>query len=333
MLQVEFDDMAQVMSVFGPYDEYVKAIEKALGVAVKSRDNVVEVSGEADEDVRIAAETLRTLKKMLAKGEQMSEWMVGQAMDMVRSGNADDAIEAMSDVVAVTYRGKPVKCRTIGQKRYIKAIKNHTVTICIGPAGTGKTYLAIAMAVAALKRKECSRIILTRPAVEAGEKLGFLPGDLQSKVDPYLRPLYDALFDFLGQEQFNRLLENGTIEVAPLAYMRGRTLNDSMVILDEGQNATLPTLKMVLTRFGEGSKVILTGDITQIDLPRENASGLKKAADILADIEGISVVYLTNKDVVRHKLVKDIVNAFEKYEKAQGGGAKAASRRFVRKEG
>ncbi|MFR6345044.1 MAG: PhoH family protein [Christensenellales bacterium] len=240
---------------------------------------------------------------------------VSQAVETAANGNSEQVLEATRDVIAVTYQGKPVKCKTIGQKQYIQTIRDNTVTICIGPAGTGKTYLAIAMAVAALKRKEVSRIILTRPAVEAGEKLGFLPGDLQSKVDPYLRPLYDALFDFLGQEQFSRNLEKGVIEVAPIAYMRGRTLNDAFIILDEGQNATLETLKMVLTRFGEGSHLVLTGDITQIDLSGGQKSGLKQCAQMLRGIDDIGVIQLTNRDVVRHKLVKEIIKAFEKYEK------------------
>ncbi len=230
---------------------------------------------------------------MVAEGETVNDWAVSQAIEMTASGQTEEVMAATRDAVAVTYQGKPVKCKTLGQKQYIQAIRDNTVTICIGPAGTGKTYLAIAMAVAALKRKEVSRIILTRPAVEAGEKLGFLPGDLQSKVDPYLRPLYDALFDFLGQEQFSRSLEKGVIEVAPIAYMRGRTLNDAFLVLDEGQNATLETLKMVLTRFGEGSKVVLTGDITQIDLSGGQRSGLKSARRCSPASRGIGVVRLS----------------------------------------
>ena len=221
----------------------------------------------------------------------------------------------MDDVVAVTAQGKKIKCRSIGQKRYLDIVKRNTVTICVGPAGTGKTYLAMAMAVVALKNKQISRIILTRPAVEAGEKLGFLPGDLQDKVDPYLRPLYDALYDFLGAEGYQRMAESGVIEVAPLAYMRGRTLNDAFIILDEAQNCTREQMKMFLTRFGEGSKVVVTGDVTQIDLPRERASGLKLSMEILKNIPDIGIIQLTHKDVVRHTLVKSIIKAFEKYEK------------------
>ncbi len=311
---VEFSTLDELMAVFGPYDANVSLIERALDVSINARDKQVEVRGEA-EARRAAAKTLKTLQRMVAEGETVNDWAVSQAIEMTASGQTEEVMAATRDAVAVTYQGKPVKCKTLGQKQYIQAIRDNTVTICIGPAGTGKTYLAIAMAVAALKRKEVSRIILTRPAVEAGEKLGFLPGDLQSKVDPYLRPLYDALFDFLGQEQFSRSLEKGVIEVAPIAYMRGRTLNDAFLVLDEGQNATLETLKMVLTRFGEGSKVVLTGDITQIDLSGGQISGLKKCAEMLSGIEGIGVVRLSNRDVVRHKLVKEIIKAFEKYER------------------
>lgn len=314
--QVEFATLDQLMAVFGPYDANVSLIERALDVKINARDKQVEVRGAAD-NRKAAASTLRALQRMAEQGEAIGDWAVSQAIEMVTNGDAEAVMQATRDTVAVTYQGKPVKCKTLGQKQYIQAIKDNTVTICIGPAGTGKTYLAIAMAVAALKRKEVSRIILTRPAVEAGEKLGFLPGDLQSKVDPYLRPLYDALFDFLGQESFSRNLEKGVIEVAPIAYMRGRTLNDAFIVLDEGQNATLETLKMVLTRFGEGAKVVLTGDITQIDLSGGQKSGLKKCGEMLKDIEGIGVVQLTNRDVVRHKLVKEIIKAFEKYEKQQ----------------
>lgn len=310
---VEFDDIAQVMSVFGSFDEHVKTLEKALEVSIQLREARVEIHGEP-EAVKAAVDTVETLKKLLANGEVINDWMVNHALELAQSGNVDDAVAAMTNVIAFTCRGKPVKCKTLGQKNYIKALKENTVTICIGPAGTGKTYLAIAVAVTMLKKKEISRIIMTRPAVEAGEKLGFLPGDLQSKVDPYLRPLYDALYDFLGQEQCQRYLENGTIEVAPLAYMRGRTLSDAFVVIDEAQNATLETLKMVLTRFGEGAKVAITGDVTQVDLPKEQGSGLQKCADLLKGIEGIEVVNLTNRDVVRHKLVKEIIKAFEKYE-------------------
>ena len=312
--QVAFATIDQLMTVFGPYDANVSLIERALDVKINARDKQVEVRGEKP-SVNAAVKALQTLQRMAQQGEDINDWAVSQAVETAANGNSEQVLEATRDVIAVTYQGKPVKCKTIGQKQYIQTIRDNTITICIGPAGTGKTYLAIAMAVAALKRKEVSRIILTRPAVEAGEKLGFLPGDLQSKVDPYLRPLYDALFDFLGQEQFSRNLEKGVIEVAPIAYMRGRTLNDAFIILDEGQNATLETLKMVLTRFGEGSHLVLTGDITQIDLSSGQKSGLKQCAQMLRGIDDIGVIQLTNRDVVRHKLVKEIIKAFEKYEK------------------
>ena len=311
---VQFDDIVQMMSIFGPCDENVKAIEQSLDVTVNSRDSNVEVRGETDEAVHVAIETIETLKKMFQNGEPMNDWAVSQALDLVRNGEAEYTVEVMKGVVAITQAGKPVRCKTIGQRNYIKAIQENTITVCIGPAGTGKTYLAIAMAVKALKNKEVSRIILTRPAVEAGEKLGFLPGDLQSKVDPYLRPLYDALYDFLGQETVKKHLETGVIEVAPIAYMRGRTLNSVFAVIDESQNAVLDTHLMMLTRLGEGSKMVLTGDVTQIDLPRDRESGLEKCAEILKGIDDIAVIHLNNRDVVRHKLVKEIVKAFEKYE-------------------
>ena len=326
---VEFESLDQVMDTVGPNDCHLKAIDKAFGVACHISATGVTVSGNDPAAVRSAGSAFRILQKMRRTTPVLTSMMVDQAMELATGEggvDADQAVEAMTDVVAVTYRGKPVKCKTIGQKNYIKAIRDNTVTICIGPAGTGKTYLAMAMAVNALKRKEISRIILTRPAVEAGERLGFLPGDLQQKVDPYLRPLYDALYDFLGQEQAHRYLETGVIEVAPLAYMRGRTLSDCLVILDEGQNATLETLKMVLTRFGEGAKVVVNGDVTQIDLGQERTSGLRQCAELLKGIESIAVVRLTNRDVVRHKLVKEIIKAFEKYEEKESKSPRPQSR-------
>ncbi|MEA5002398.1 MAG: PhoH family protein, partial [Christensenella sp.] len=274
------------------------------------------ISGEP-KAAKEAADIIEVLKKMYNKNETIGESTIGYAMELVNEGHQEMVNEMMSDVVAITSRGKQIKCKSYGQKEYIKAIKDNTVVVCVGPAGTGKTYLAMAMAVVALKNKQISRIILTRPAVEAGEKLGFLPGDMQNKVDPYLRPLYDALYDFMGAEAYARLAEKGTIEVAPLAYMRGRTLSDAFIILDEAQNCTMEQMKMFLTRFGENSKVVVTGDITQIDLPKERSSGLKKVTGILKNIDHIGIVNLTNKDVVRHPLVKNIVKAFEKYENRQ----------------
>ncbi|WP_183772093.1 PhoH family protein [Catenibacillus scindens] len=301
--------------IFGPFDSNIKLIEKTLPVTITGQGDRVKVTGE-EGAAQKAAQVLETLKKMRDNHEIVNENVVSQAIDLVDDGAADEAVMVMKDVITLTNKGKPVKCKTIGQRNYINAIKDHAVTICIGPAGTGKTYLAIAMAVDALKREEISRIILTRPAVEAGEHLGFLPGDLQSKVDPYLRPLYDALFEMLGEESFNRNLERGIIEVAPLAYMRGRTLNNSFVILDEAQNASLEQMFMVLTRLGEGSKIIVTGDVTQVDL-MDRASGLERSAMILKDVDGIAISRLSNRDVVRHKLVRDIIKAFENYREKE----------------
>lgn len=312
---IELDSAAQMSAIFGPCDANMKAIERTLNVTAVCRDMVLTIAGET-KNVNKAAESIETLKKMYDSGQPVNDLTVGQAIELVEDGSADDAVTVMKDVLTLTFKGKPVKCKTIGQKNYTKAIEENTVTICTGPAGTGKTYLAIAMAVEALKKEEISRIILTRPAVEAGEHLGFLPGDLQSKVDPYLRPLYDALFEMLGEEKFNRCLERGIIEVAPLAYMRGRTLSNSTIILDESQNASLEQLFMVLTRLGEGSKIIVTGDVTQVDL-QDKHSGLEKCAKILKGIENIAVVELSNRDVVRHKLVKDIIKAFEKYHEKE----------------
>ena len=260
----------------------------------------------------IARNVVEKLLSLIKRGESIDRGRIRYAIDLAREGNSELILELADDVIAFTSKGKQIKCKTLGQKRYINALKHNTVVFGVGPAGTGKTYLAVAMAVLAYKNKEVSRIILTRPAVEAGEKLGFLPGDLQNKVDPYLRPLYDALYDFLGSENFRILSERGVIEVAPLAYMRGRTLNDAYIILDEAQNCTVEQMKMFLTRFGEGSRVVVTGDITQIDLPREKTSGLIHALRVLNDVEGLSIVYLTARDVVRHEMVQRIVRAYEK---------------------
>ncbi len=322
---IEFDDIDQMAAVFGPFDTNIKMIEKKLNVTVIGQEMGIRLTGTA-KDVEKAAGTVDTLKKMYNNKEIINESVIDRAMDLVEDGAPEDAVTVMRDVITLTSKGKPVKCKTIGQKNYIKTIEENTVTICIGPAGTGKTYLAIAMAVSALKNEEISRIVLTRPAVEAGEHLGFLPGDLQSKVDPYLRPLYDALFEMLGEETFNRCLERGIIEVAPLAYMRGRTLGDSWIIVDESQNASLEQLLMVLTRLGEGSKIVVTGDVTQVDL-KDKASGLDTCARILHGIEQIGIVKLTNRDVVRHKLVKDIIKAFEKYQEQTEKGGKPSEMR------
>ena len=313
-IRIEFYTTEEMLLVFGELDENIRKIEKVTGATIRQTQEGVEITGDA-ESTAMASDTISNLLKLIRSGELVDENTVSYILDAGTEGNQEEAVSALADVIAITHRGRPVKCKSIGQKQYIKAIENNTVVFGIGPAGTGKTYLAMAKAVIALKNKQVSRIILTRPAVEAGEKLGFLPGDLQNKVDPYLRPLYDALYDFMGTESYARLAEKGVIEVAPLAYMRGRTLNDAFIILDEAQNCTLEQMKMFLTRFGEGSKVVITGDVTQIDLPEERKSGLAAASQILSGVEGIETIQLTHRDVVRHKLVKDIVKAFEKNEK------------------
>lgn len=312
-----FDSMEEMQEVFGNLDANIHQIEQQSGAVIVARENEAVIRGSYAQ-CEMAKRVLEELSKLYRQREYIDESKLSYLLDIAKEGNTPMGMDAMAGVVALTHKGKPVKCRTFGQKRYIEAIDKNTVVFAIGPAGTGKTYLAMAKAVVALKNKVVSRIILTRPAVEAGEKLGFLPGDLQSKVDPYLRPLYDALYEFMGPDAYHKMVENGTIEVAPLAYMRGRTLSDSFIILDEAQNCSMEQLKMFLTRFGEGSKVVVTGDVTQIDLPEERKSGLKRISEILSSVEGIAVVELSNKDVVRHKLVKDIVKAFEKYEKQYG---------------
>jgi len=315
-LGIEVDSLEQLRELFGSFDANVKAIEKETGASIVAKDTHVVFCGR-EEDAVLAKTVVDKLLSMIRKHEKLDISKIRYAVELAREGNADAIEEIMADVIAITNKGRQVKSRTIGQKRYINAIKQNTVVFAIGPAGTGKTYLAMAMAVVALKNKEVERIILTRPAVEAGESLGFLPGDLQNKVDPYLRPLYDALYEFLGTEGFQRLSERGVIEVAPLAFMRGRTLSDAFIVLDEAQNCTEEQMKMFLTRFGENSKVVVTGDITQIDLPKEKKSGLVQSISILEDVEGISVQYLTHKDVVRHPMVQSIVRAYERYEKAR----------------
>lgn len=315
---IVFDSMEQMAGVFGNFDENINLISDKLHVSIRAGEEGITVTG-AKADAELACGAIEVLKQMYGKNETINTDTVIRALDIAADGHVEEVSQMMSDIVAITSRGKQIKCKTFGQKQYVQAIKDSTVTFCIGPAGTGKTYLAMAMAVVALKNKRVSRIILTRPAVEAGENLGFLPGDLQNKVDPYLRPLYDALYDFMGADAYARLSEKGTIEVAPLAYMRGRTLNDAFIILDEAQNCTSEQLKMFLTRFGEGAKVVVTGDITQIDLPKERASGLRNAVEILKGIDDISIMYLTHKDVVRHALVKNIIKAYEKFENRKKG--------------
>ena len=308
------DGVDQLMALFGVRDENVETIRRELNVEIFAHGNEITLSGE-EEKVRQARAVLERLLGIVARGESIDKTRIRYAVELAGEGNADRIDEIMRDVIAITYRGRQVKCKTLGQKQYVEAIKANTCTFAVGPAGTGKTYLAIAMAVVALKNKDVERIILTRPAVEAGEKLGFLPGDLQQKVDPYLRPLYDALNDMMGAESYQRLLERGAVEVAPLAYMRGRTLNDAFIILDEAQNTTTEQMKMFLTRMGMGSKMIITGDVTQIDLPAGKRSGLVEALEVLKGVEDIGMVRLTHRDVVRHELVQAIVRAYEKHDK------------------
>lgn len=301
-----------IHAIFGSYDENVNIIQKEYNVSIYSRDGDIKVNG-AEPNADAACAVIRTLEKMYNNGETITEQNVRYAISAVNDGTQQQLEELSSDCICVTFTGKPVKPKTIGQKKYVDSIRHNTIVFGIGPAGTGKTYLAVAQAVRAFKQHEIQRIILTRPAVEAGEKLGFLPGDLQNKVDPYLRPLYDALFDMMGAEAFQRNQERGYIEVAPLAYMRGRTLDDSFIILDEAQNTTPEQMKMFLTRLGFNSKMVITGDVTQIDLADNKRSGLVEASKVLKNIEGIAQVKFSDKDVVRHKLVQDIVKAYEKY--------------------
>ena len=310
VLQIE--RIEDVLTLFGNADQNVKIIEEHFGVNIVCRGTEVKITGEP-EAVSKAQRTVDTLLAMIAKDGNLSEQNVRYVITLVEQGSEQSMAQMNNSCIAITVKGKPVKPKTLGQKKYIDAIQNNTITFGIGPAGTGKTYLAVAMAVRAFRDEQVSRIILTRPAVEAGEKLGFLPGDLQDMVDPYLRPLYDAMFDMMGPENFQRNMEKGTIEVAPLAYMRGRTLDDSFIILDEAQNTTPEQMKMFLTRLGFNSKAIVTGDVTQIDLPNAGRSGLVEAVKVLKNIDDIAIMRLTEKDVVRHKLVQDIIAAYEKY--------------------
>ena len=322
---IQIERIELLIAVFGAFDENIKLLERELGVSVVSRGTELKISG-GEAEVEIAARTIGALAGMAARGETVGTQTVQYVIGLARDGREAEVHTMGRDVLCITAKGKPVKAKTLGQKRYMEAIQKNTIVMGVGPAGTGKTYLAVAAAVAAFRDKRVSRIILTRPAVEAGEKLGFLPGDLQSKVDPYLRPLYDGLFDMLGAENFAKYQERGSIEVAPLAYMRGRTLDDSFIILDEAQNTTNEQMKMFLTRLGFNSKIVVTGDITQIDLPDGKASGLKEALRVLDGVEGIAQCYLTEKDVVRHELVQRIVKAYADYENKKGRGKPAESR-------
>ena len=314
---ISIERIEDVIDIFGSFDENIKLIEHELDVSVVSRDDQLKISGEA-ENVLYAVKAVQGLLGLAGRKETITEQNVRYIINLVKAGNEEHINDIARDVLCVTAKGKPIKPKTLGQKRYVDAIKKNTITLGIGPAGTGKTYLAVAAAVAAFRDKQVNRIILTRPAVEAGERLGFLPGDLQSKVDPYLRPLYDALFDMLGAETYTNYLERGSIEVAPLAYMRGRTLDDSFIILDEAQNTSREQMKMFLTRLGFGSKIVITGDITQIDLPRDTVSGLKEAMRVLDGVEDIAICRLNEADVVRHVIVQRIIKAYEEDEKRKG---------------
>ena len=335
--RISIERLEQAINLFGSFDENIRLIESEFHVTVANREGELRVNGEP-EDTMLACKALSALLTLSNRGEAINEQNVRYVIGLARSGQEEKIGELTQDVICISAKGRPIKPKTIGQKEYVDSISQNTVTIGVGPAGTGKTYLAVAAAVAAFRERKINRIILTRPAVEAGERLGFLPGDLQSKVDPYLRPLYDGLFDMLGAENFIKYQERGSIEVAPLAYMRGRTLDDSFIILDEAQNTTPEQMKMFLTRLGFGSKAVITGDITQIDLPDGKQSGLREALRVLDGVEGIAQCFLTEKDVVRHELVQRIVKAYAEYENKKGKGkpaAKPAGKRLPtrRKEG
>ena len=304
----------KLQKILGTFDENLNIIMRELGVLIRV-DGVTFVIEGAEEKTVQAASVIESLLTLAENGETVDKGRVQYCIELGLDGKAQDITKLSSGTVAITYRGKPIKCKTVGQKKYVDSIKRNTVTFGIGPAGTGKTYLAVCLAVQAMKQKQADKIILTRPAVEAGEKLGFLPGDLQTKVDPYLRPLYDALQEMLGLETYTKLMERGSIEIAPLAYMRGRTLSNSFVILDEAQNTTREQMKMFLTRLGDGSKMVITGDVTQIDLPNGKSSGLEHAATVLKEVDGVGIMYLTDKDVVRNPLVMQVVRAYDKDDK------------------
>ncbi len=321
--------------IFGSYDSNAAMIETQFGVTVRNRaseagDSIV-IEGEDAVGVAAAAQCVSYLHELSGKTDQLSEQSVQYAIDMIASGQGGELAELGDECICVTVKGKPIKAKTLGQKQYVDSIRRNTIVLGVGPAGTGKTFLAVAMAVRALREKQVSRIILTRPAIEAGEKLGFLPGDLQSKIDPYLRPLYDALYEMMGAENYQKLVEKGTIEIAPLAYMRGRTLDDSFIILDEAQNATPEQMKMFLTRLGFHSKAVVTGDLTQTDLPRGQKSGLGAAVKILAGIEDIGIHYFSERDVVRHRLVQKIIQAYERYDREQARRGNAEQKKTAQR--
>ena len=314
--RISIERLEQAINLFGSFDENIRLIESEFHVTVANREGELRVNGEP-EDTMLACKALSALLTLSNRGEAINEQNVRYVIGLARSGQEEKIGELTQDVICISAKGRPIKPKSIGQKEFVDSISQNTVTIGVGPAGTGKNYLAVAAAVAAFRERKINRIILTRPAVEAGERLGFLPGDLQSKVDPYLRPLYDALFDMLGAETYQKYLERGNIEVAPLAYMRGRTLDDSFIILDEAQNTSCEQMKMFLTRMGFGSKMVITGDATQIDLPADKLSGLKQAVRVLKNVEGIGICELTDQDVVRHVMVQRIIKAYADYEDAR----------------
>ncbi len=328
---IQIERIEDALALFGSYDANIRLIEKELGVTVLARGTELKLSGEP-EAVEHASRAIDGLLTLIKRGEQLNEQNILYVLTLVREGAEGALTQLSADSVCITAKGKPIKAKTVGQKAYLDAISQSTVTIGVGPAGTGKTYLAVAMAVRAFRAKEVSRILLTRPAVEAGERLGFLPGDLQSKVDPYLRPLYDALFDILGAETYQRYLERGDIEIAPLAYMRGRTLDDSFIILDEAQNTTPEQMKMFLTRLGFNSRMVVTGDVTQIDLPSGQQSGLKQVMKILKGVEGVSVCTFSPKDVVRHPLVQRIIAAYDKYEQRREADSRPTKPKYTERQ-
>ena len=332
MIETTVDIPAVYQSnVFGEFDIYAKKIEKTLHVTLIARDDTVKILGE-EKSVQTAKKAITQLVELARRGNHIQEQNVDYTLALSIEGNEDGVLEIDKEIICHTLQGKPIKPKTLGQKKYVDAIRDHMIVFGIGPAGTGKTYLAMAMAITAFKKGEVGRIILTRPAIEAGEKLGFLPGDLQSKIDPYLRPLYDALYQIMGAESFMRNSEKGLIEVAPLAYMRGRTLDNAFIILDEAQNTTPAQMKMFLTRIGFGSKAVITGDITQKDLPAGQISGLDVAVAVVKNIEDIQVCTLTGKDVVRHPLVQKIVKAYEEYEAREARAKNSIRKRKMKKE-
>lgn len=318
--KINVDSVDTLIKVFGVYDDNIKAINEAFNTTVINSNGEYYLSGQA-QDVSNAQEVIKLISDRIYSGDHIDSATVSYICDCIKQGNKDDLTQLLSGIVAVTARGKPIKCKTVKQRHYVESIKNNIISFSVGPAGTGKTYLAVALAVSAFKSKQVDKIILTRPAVEAGEKLGFLPGDLQEKVNPYLRPLYDALQEMFGIDTYFKLIEKGSIEIAPLAYMRGRTLSNAFIILDEAQNTTREQMKMFLTRLGETSKMVITGDITQIDLPEGKKSGLKQAVSILKDTKDIGITILTEKDVVRHPLISQIIKAYDRAEKPSNKGS------------